>query len=103
MGYLHANCGHCHNSARPPRQGARCYDPQRELDFWLRVEALGSPGATPTYASAVGRVVEPGHPECSDVIDLMSRRSGGLQMPPLATERVDSAGVALLTTWIAGM
>lgn len=103
LGYLHANCGHCHNSARPPRQGARCYDPQRELDFWLRVEALGSPGATPTYASAVGRVVEPGHPECSDVIDLMSRRSGGLQMPPLATERVDSAGVALLTTWIAGM
>ena len=24
LGYLHANCGHCHNSARPPRgDGAR--------------------------------------------------------------------------------
>ncbi|MBL8683846.1 MAG: hypothetical protein JNK05_32035 [Myxococcales bacterium] len=103
LGYLHANCGHCHNTARPPRQGARCFDPQRELDFWLRVDALGSPATTPTYATAVGRAVEPGHPERSAVVRLMSRRGGRLQMPPLATERVDASGVALVTAWIAGM
>jgi len=81
--YLHANCGHCHNSARPPQGAERCYDPENDLDFWLRVDGLGSAQTTPTQA----------------MIRRMSRRGGG-QMPPLATELVDERAVALLRRWL---
>jgi hypothetical protein len=103
LGYMHANCGHCHNSSRPQRVGARCYDPENHLDFWLRVDRLGSVSDTPTYASAVGTVIQPGQPEQSEVMHLVSTRRGGLWMPPLGSERVDDEHVALLRAWIAGM
>lgn len=103
LGYLHANCSHCHNARRPERNGARCYAPENALDFSLDVGALASPSDTATYRTAVGSVIEPGQPDSSRLFSRMSHRGGFRQMPPLATERVDSAGVALLTTWIAGM
>ncbi|HTJ84869.1 MAG TPA: hypothetical protein VL400_24285 [Polyangiaceae bacterium] len=104
LGYLHANCSHCHNAARPASDGPRCYDPENELDMFLTSTRLGRVGDTPTYATVVGSKVEPGHPEDSKLFELVSRRSDDEtstdQMPPLATERVDEAGVALLAKWI---
>jgi hypothetical protein len=102
LGYLHANCGHCHNQRRPESDGPRCYDPDNRLDFWLRVDRLSSPRATPTYTSAVGTVVVPGHAEGSAVIHLVSRRSG-FSMPPLGTEVVDQEAVQLLRRWVDEM
>jgi hypothetical protein len=103
LGYLHANCSHCHNSSRPERRGARCFDPQSELDFSLSVDALGAPQDTATYRSAVGSVVEPGRPEESRLFELVSRRGSFKQMPPLATERVDGGAKLLLSRWIREM
>lgn len=100
LGYIHANCGHCHNQARPPHGESRCFDPDNDLDFWLRVERLDTPQDTPTYQSAVGSVVKPGRPGDSKLIKRVSSRSFFRQMPPLATERVDDAGVQLLSRWI---
>ncbi len=103
LGYLHANCGHCHNQRRPAAGDApRCFEPRNELDFWLRVDHLAAPGDTPTYAS-LGAVVSPGRPGDSRLIDLVSHRGLFKQMPPLATERVDDAAVATLRAWIEGM
>jgi hypothetical protein len=103
LGYLHANCGHCHNQERPASDGPRCYNPENELDFWLQTGKLASPSATPTYASAVGHVVAPRDPDGSKLFRLAGSRGAGRQMPPLATERVDDAGVALLRAWIEGL
>jgi hypothetical protein len=103
LGYIHANCGHCHNQDRPPAEGPRCYDPENDLDFWLRVDRLGAPGATPTYESAIDHVVEPRDPDGSKLLRLVSRRGTDLHMPPLGTERVDDDGVKLLRAWIEGM
>jgi hypothetical protein len=103
LAYLHANCGHCHNSARPDRAEERCFDPENDLDFWLRVDSLSSPQQTPTYRS--GRendCIDPGDPQSSQMLRRMSRRAGG-QMPPLATERVDERAVSLLQRWIGEM
>jgi len=103
LGYLHANCGHCHNSARPAREdGPRCYDPERSLDFWLPSEPswLQPPGALRT---AVPRYLTPGQPEDSRLLTLVSRRGARLHMPPLGSERVDEDGVRLLTEWIASL
>jgi hypothetical protein len=103
LGYLHANCGHCHNQERPLSDGPRCFNPENDLDFWLQADRLASPGATPTYASAVDHVVEPGDPDGSKLFKLVRARGEGLHMPPLATERADDAGVAALRAWIEGL
>jgi len=99
LGYLHANCGHCHNQTRPPRDGARCFDPDNPLDF--RVLANGDAPAART-AKAM-QVVAPGAPSQSRIIDLVSHRGMFKQMPPLATNEVDANGVRLLSGWIQRM
>lgn len=105
LGYLHANCSHCHNANRPETDGPRCYDPRNDLDMFLKLSRLGNVRDTPTYETLVGSEVEPGDPEGSKLFELVSRRSKGEigtdQMPPLASERVDEDGVALLREWIA--
>jgi len=102
LGYLHANCGHCHNQKRPEADGARCFDPQNELDFRLSVHSLGSVAETPTRHT-LGKAVKAGKPEESRLIELMSNRGFLAQMPPLATERVDHDAVALLSDFIRGL
>lgn len=82
MTYIHANCGHCHNSARPPRGAERCYDPQNDLDFWLRTDTLRLTGDIPL----------------DRMLNRMGRRREG-QMPPLATEQVDQRAISLLQQW----
>lgn len=103
LGYLHANCSHCHNQARPERSGARCFDPENRYDFTLAVGELGSATATATYRTVVGSAVKPGDPGGSDVVVWMNRRGFLRQMPPLATAKVDTAAVARIRTWIEGL
>ena len=103
LGYLHANCGHCHNARRPRRAGARCYDPERTLDLSLPLAAVGRARAAPVYASAVPEWITPGDPERSRLLSLLARRGARLHMPPLATEHIDQQGVELVRAWITGL
>lgn len=103
LGYLHANCSHCHNQERPARSGPRCFDPENDLDFMLRTRELDRPEATATYRSAVGTAVIPGDPEGSDMIVRARGRDPWWGMPALGTERVDEDGVATLARWIRGL
>ncbi|MFO0617936.1 MAG: hypothetical protein U0414_35425 [Polyangiaceae bacterium] len=103
LGYLHANCSHCHNGSRPEAVGPRCFDPEKSFDLYLTVGRLGSPSETATYETAIGDIVEPGDPEGSELFQKMSHRGEGKQMPPLATDVVDDAGVALMRRWIGGL
>jgi hypothetical protein len=104
LGYLHANCAHCHNRARPPRGGGpRCYDPERSLDFSLSGVPSGAARAAPAVTSSVPRFVTPGEPDASRLLTLVSRRDGFLHMPPLASRRVDWDGVRTLRAWISDL
>ena len=105
LGYLHGNCGHCHN-----QQG-----PLSNVGLFLRQGA----GATPQPAiattfnhpvrkqaplqsrDAVLRI-EPRRPDRSALMRRISSRVPALQMPPLGTELVDTEAVALIQRWIAG-
>ena len=102
LGYLHANCSHCHNAGRPERSGARCFDPESELDFSLRAGEGASVAETNTYRTSQ-EVIERGRPDDSRAFELVKERSRFSQMPPLATEVVDTAAVALLRRWIEEM
>jgi hypothetical protein len=111
LGYLHANCGHCHN----PNGSAR---PDVDLELQLDLEAA-TPADTTIWRTAVGVAtmrfvhpgidlrIAPGDPDASAVFYRMSVRdtaAGGTeQMPPFATEVADETGVAAVRTWIASL
>jgi hypothetical protein len=104
LGYLHGNCGHCHNE-----QG-----PLRNVGLFLRQTAAA--GAERAIASTFDRPVkqpapglsadavlriEPQHPDRSALMQRIASRYPPLQMPPLGTALVDQEAVELLRRWIA--
>lgn len=103
LGYLHANCSHCHNQDRPPSNGARCFDPHKPYDFTVSADSVDTPQSTATYRTALGSAFKPGDPDGSRAIKLMSGRGMFKQMPPLATEHVDSVGLAQLRSWVQAL
>lgn len=105
LGYLHANCAHCHNQQRPGPTEPRCFAPENQLDFWLPVAALATPRATPTYRSANDLGFSPGDPDDSRLIQRMNTRADPFfaSMPPLGTELVHDEALALLRRWITEM
>ena len=106
LGYLHANCGICHN----PRSFV---NERVGLSLWLTEESLGSVETTPTYLTAVGKpaeladvqslIVAPGDPEASDLLKRMKERRTEEQMPPLASKLTDPDGIAAVEAWISSL
>jgi hypothetical protein len=107
LGYLHANCGHCHNPGGTAR-------PDTDMNLRLAVSNL-QPEDTATYQSTIGvalqyfdsepftdRVVA-GDPDASGLLFRMTQRGPRTQMPPLATEQVDNAGVEHVRAWIESL
>jgi hypothetical protein len=107
LGYLHANCAHCHN----PRGSAF---PDTDLDLrWSSSES--KPEATLAYRTTL-RVplqffrrtnarwrVAPGEPDESAVLQRMSLADPTIRMPPLGTEQLDLEGVAVVRAWIESL
>jgi hypothetical protein len=104
LGYMHGNCGHCHND-----RGSL-----RNIGLFLRhgigtaeEPALASTVEQPVKKPAPGqspdavRRVEPGQPDRSALMQRVSSRYPALQMPPLGTELIDDEAVAVLSRWIA--
>jgi hypothetical protein len=104
LGYLHGNCGHCHNRSSngvPLRLtlAQSAFDPDAS-----RRETLASAVAvegryrTPTLAGR--HLIEARAPESSVLVARMSSRQPQLQMPPLGTHIVDDTGLARVERWI---
>jgi hypothetical protein len=104
LGYMHGNCGHCHNDQGSLqnirlylRQGAGAATPSAVATTVGHPVKKPAPGQSP---DAVLRV-EPGHPERSGLMQRVGSRYPALQMPPLGTELIDDEAVALLYHWIS--
>ncbi|MBI5068060.1 MAG: PQQ-dependent sugar dehydrogenase [Deltaproteobacteria bacterium] len=96
--YLHANCSQCH------RPGGTA---PTDLDLRLSaaLAATNACDAAPQRGDlglAGARVVSPGHPERSVLLERM-KRLDGQRMPPVGSLVVDQAGVELLGAWIAAL
>jgi hypothetical protein len=103
LGYLHGNCGHCHNDAALPA-----------LELTLQQQSADpKASAERTYASLIGRAsrfrphgaanaqrLVAGQPERSVLVSRMKSRDPLTRMPPLGVSVVDSDGVALISRWI---
>jgi hypothetical protein len=107
LGYLHANCAHCHN----PNGSAR---PDTDLDLRLSF-ADRTVEATAAYRTALGRPLQSyskpalglrvaaGKPEESALLFRMSESGAEGRMPPLGAETVDDVGVGVVRTWIESL
>lgn len=108
LGYMHANCGHCHN----PNSGVAANTPVR---LRLTVGTVGVTADTAPYVTAVGAttantvnghdtIVKPGTPDQSVLIDRFEAvATPSLHMPAVGTEDLDTAGDTILTDWISNI
>ena len=106
LGYLHGNCGHCHNDSDMLAS---------VLGLRLRLSVNDSEIAqTGLYRSighsarhdmpGVGSIeIASGQPDQSQMFVRMTRRDQGWQMPPLCTKATDPTGMALVHDWIAAL
>ncbi|HET6335706.1 MAG TPA: PQQ-binding-like beta-propeller repeat protein [Polyangiales bacterium] len=90
--YLHANCNGCHN----PRT---FISNATGVDFSLPVASLGNVETTPVYATIAQDLM--GGLKESSVLQRIGARGIQGQMPPIASEKVDEAGLAAVTAWMA--
>jgi len=99
LGYLHANCGHCHNRSGPMLLVDMVLD---QSGSGSTVTALGSlvGHASDFRAYGLDTRIVPGRPEQSVLVMRMRSRNPILQMPPLGTQIPDAEGVALVEGWI---
>jgi hypothetical protein len=101
LGYLHGNCGHCHNdNGAPVPVDLVLWQKARENAKVLR-SLLGAPSRyRAPGAHAASAVVEPGQPEASVLVARMRSRNPRTQMPPLGTSEPDNEALALIERWI---
>ncbi len=106
LGYLHGNCGNCHNAEGP----------LAVLDMTL-AQRVGTPSAgavlrsivnvqsqfLPAGVSAEAARIAPGHSADSVIAARMRSRNPVEQMPPLGTSAVDTEAVALVARWIESL
>jgi hypothetical protein len=109
FGYLHANCGHCHN----PKGTANS---QTGLDMWLKVADLTGPVTAVSVYKAIldtdiawldgehpnaPKRIAPGSLPNSAVYQRFIKKGEAWSMPPLGTELVDPVAKKLMEDWIA--
>jgi glucose/arabinose dehydrogenase len=96
--YLHANCSFCHGTRKIEAAAwdARITTPLAEAHI-LDGEVLGREGDDSL------RVVAPGAPERSWLLQRVASEDRNQRMPPLGSTRPDAAFVELLTAWIASL
>lgn len=99
LGYLHANCGHCHNDVGPLSllELVMAQEPGADMDKVLRT-LLGRRSDFRLHGMDM-RIV-PGQPGASVLALRMKSRDPLTQMPPLGTQLADDVGIALIERWI---
>lgn len=109
LGYLHANCGNCHNPSSSVSSRVN-------MELWLTVDGLDAVENTSTYRTTVEKTASllaeapPGgtHLITADAEDLQksvvysrfNTLGEDYSMPPLGTEIIDPEGEAVIREWI---
>jgi len=113
LGYLHANCGHCHAEAATaefmhmrilPRE---VDGPIEELEAYRSLVGGALSDEWKERPERFTTRVVPGDPEQSSIVYRMEQRGDDElvqdQMPPLATRKVDDEGLAAVRAWVASL
>lgn len=116
LGYLHGNCGNCHNDEGPlavldmtlaqrvakQQVVGESHEGQHENEVVRSIVGVQS-GFRPSGAPQGAARIAPGHRDASVIALRMNSRDPLQQMPPLGTSAVDAEAVALLERWIESL
>jgi hypothetical protein len=95
--YLAVNCSYCHKPGGAPPES---WDGRPELT--LSQTLLVNGNAVNSGSDPLNKLVVPGDTAHSIILHRMAATGGFTRMPPIASNEIDSANVALLTSWING-
>jgi uncharacterized repeat protein (TIGR03806 family) len=94
--YLHTNCANCHRTQGPTPSSM-------DLRYSTLLSSTNACGVSPQSGDlgigAAARIIAPGSAASSVLVARMNTRDAN-GMPPLASNIVDAAGVALMQQWI---
>lgn len=94
--YLHTNCANCHRAGGPTGVNL-------DLHHDTPLAQTGACDVAPSRGDlgiANARIIAPGDDARSVLLARMNRRNDPDMMPPIASNRVDDAGVQLIGAWI---
>ncbi|MGH7494183.1 MAG: hypothetical protein ACREOO_17550 [bacterium] len=101
LGYLHGNCAHCHNPGSPI-----FFSNNLDLRYWRAKETTINvmPQKFASSDSSIVRI-KPGDPDKSLLVQLFAHTfpDTTIFMPPLGTSMIDTVGLQLIKSWIAGL
>lgn len=104
LGYMHANCSHCHNPS------SSVFMNNTPINLRLTSGTVGTTSTTGAYTTVVdvttpntinghNTLVAKGSPSTSVVMDRFEA-TGGIRMPAAGTEDMDTTGRTILYDWI---
>lgn len=108
IGYLHANCGSCHNDTPLGRPFATPFAMRLKTtndtveSTSVYQTAVDVPTAAYVGASCTNRIAG-GNPGASCIVERMSDRGTFRQMPPIDTNQQHLEGIAAVQSWIAAL
>jgi hypothetical protein len=107
LGYLHANCGHCHNENGSAWASSQMVlrlsvDERVAATTTIAETTIGVPLQQWVGHGFTNRIVA-GDPDNSALLYRMTQRTQNMQMPPIATEVSDPIGIDLVRQWIQSL
>lgn len=104
LGYLHGNCGHCHNAdGSPAPVGLRLAQSAGDAEGARQRVLASTLGVVGRFRLAGGPdtpLIAPGQPAHSLLVQRLRSRQANTQMPPLGSRVPDTEGIALVERWI---
>jgi hypothetical protein len=106
LGYLHTNCGTCHNPTTEVFMSGDAL-----MNLRLVTSQIATVEGSPAYTTSVcqemqkpiataAQIVVPGSPDTSAMYLRMNQRGTEDEMPQLGSELVDPSGIASIRAWI---
>lgn len=99
LGYLHGNCGHCHNDLGSLTSLELPLAQTTSVTAATRLSSLVGESSR-FRATGVDQRVTPGHADKSALVVRMRSRNPYSQMPPIGTNVIDSDALVLIERWI---
>jgi hypothetical protein len=106
LGYLNANCGHCHADpaltvAAVPVELQLAVDASDPAAGRRSIQRLvASESRYRPRGAADARLLVPGDPQAGTLLARMRSRDPRIQMPPLGTVKPDLEAIALIERWV---
>jgi hypothetical protein len=109
LGYLTANCGHCHNERSPvatvrfPLRAPAFATGRHAETIVADLRARSTTWDLSGRPAGTSSMITPGAPDLSVLFVRMRSRRPSSQMPPLGTVVADREGLELISRWISSM